>query len=824
MAIGKVNKNGGNIGGLIQYVFSASDHKQEVRDEVRQIAGTMSARTKSSLKAEFEAIQSLRPSLGQNTLHWSISFPKDEVPSRETMGKIAEHICEKMGVQAWIAVSHGDHFHIAGSRVNTDGSVVSDSLTKRRLEPVIREIEQMFGLRQVASSHLHDDGRKVDHQKLPDIQKLYMHDRLGTVVPEIALQAIIEDVLARQTPISATEFIEAMELQGVDVRPNVASTGKLSGFAYGFDGQSYTSKQLGKGYTLASLTKKGLTYEPDRDLENCRRAAERSAEKRHTGSDGPAEGTPTFRDIQPTKPELAQPNSIERNAENPGKIVPGYPSFSSGDQGDDGPSRDAREGAQEDDRESLELVEREDGRDREAVSEVIERPAEPAPQGAISAPRDDAASSVASPGSEGVRSGSSDLSDKNAGSSRTGSSGGGGGTNHGSLATGVESGDIAAIAGDDFNALSAFFKAWAAGMRKQQAASRGVTSKSGAGISGPETSFRAFEPHDGGHYDRLMNLAGTGRHARTEQAIIQQLKAFGVSQYEVQAIPPKDADPSLKPDSIRTLTAEEVIKYRSYFAAKNMQGYDIYVRPKPFQNDQGNMLAAPYIFVDDLKADQIKKLDEIGLPLAVQVESSTGNFHGWVRVADHYLKPELATMAAQTICKAIGGDPGAADWRHYGRLAGFTNQKQSRRKADGKAPYALVTTPKNGHSIAPNGAALLAAAQQKLDRQHAAQEQARQAVKAAYKPRAGADRNAYDDVAEAWNKHHAGDKSATDYAAALSALGRGHEVEDVAQALRHVSPDLDRRKGRYADDYVRRTVEKANQRHLQSQGTGPRMR
>jgi hypothetical protein len=37
--------------------------------------------------------------------------------------------------------------------------------------------------------------------------------------------------------------------------------------------------------------------------------------------------------------------------------------------------------------------------------------------------------------------------------------------------------------------------------------------------------------------------------------------------------------------------------------------------------------------------------------------------------------------------RRFGGDPSSADWRHFGRLAGFTNQKPTRRLDNGFAPF-----------------------------------------------------------------------------------------------------------------------------------------
>ena len=46
------------------------------------------------------------------------------------------------------------------------------------------------------------------------------------------------------------------------------------------------------------------------------------------------------------------------------------------------------------------------------------------------------------------------------------------------------------------------------------------------------------------------------------------------------------------------------------------------------------------------------------------------------------LSKELGTAAARKLAERFGGDPGAADWRHFGRLAGFTNRKRAYRDAE----------------------------------------------------------------------------------------------------------------------------------------------
>ena len=44
-------------------------------------------------------------------------------------------------------------------------------------------------------------------------------------------------------------------------------------------------------------------------------------------------------------------------------------------------------------------------------------------------------------------------------------------------------------------------------------------------------------------------------------------------------------------------------------------------------------------------------------------------------------------MAARKLAEEFGGDRGAADWRHFGRLAGFTNRKEKYMNEGGLFPF-----------------------------------------------------------------------------------------------------------------------------------------
>lgn len=63
---------------------------------------------------------------------------------------------------------------------------------------------------------------------------------------------------------------------------------------------------------------------------------------------------------------------------------------------------------------------------------------------------------------------------------------------------------------------------------------------------------------------------------------------------------------------------------------------------------------------------------------------------------------------ARQLAREYRGDPASADWRHVGRLAGFTNQKPARCTVFGYAPWVKILHARA--ILAPNANALLESA------------------------------------------------------------------------------------------------------------------
>src|SRR5262249_57908230 len=74
----------------------------------------------------------------------------------------------------------------------------------------------------------------------------------------------------------------------------------------------------------------------------------------------------------------------------------------------------------------------------------------------------------------------------------------------------------------------------------------------------------------------------------------------------------------------------------------------------------------------------------------VVVETSPNNFQVWVSHGRVLSERFLSTLVARQLAIRFGGDRGSCDWRHFGRLAGFTNQKKERRLQNGCQPFVKV--------------------------------------------------------------------------------------------------------------------------------------
>jgi hypothetical protein len=156
---------------------------------------------------------------------------------------------------------------------------------------------------------------------------------------------------------------------------------------------------------------------------------------------------------------------------------------------------------------------------------------------------------------------------------------------------------------------------------------------------------------------------------------IDQLEALGVECFDI-GVKRIDGTMILR----EGWGAKQVLKSLLWLRRENLNRGHIYLRPAGMHG---------LSLVDDLKTDAITRMKAEGFEAAAVVETSPGNFQAWLKHGE-VLDEVTSTRAAKLLAERYGGDLGSADWRHFGRLAEFTNPKPSRRLASGLQPFARL--------------------------------------------------------------------------------------------------------------------------------------
>jgi len=369
--------------------------------------------------------------------------------------------------------------------------------------------------------------------------------------------------------------------------------------------------------------------------------------------------------------------------------------------------------------------------------------------------------------------------------------------------------------------------------RDVQAPAIGIGEGLQGGRSGSEPSRRQPEPSrpaDGvealrpspvdragysGARERVLALAGTAdraeptgresgsrppeaRRDRSLEALQRQITALDVPRFEVGIREAKTGQMMN-----REWSRAEVEQSAAWLKRMNAKGNDVYIRPA---GEHGLVL------VDDLTADKISSMAKDGFASAATIETSPGNYQVWVKLSDKPLSAESRRMAAQGLARQYGGDQNSADSRHYGRLAGFTNQKPQHTR-DGRQPYVLAhDCPGKAATAAP---AYLERIEQGLDKAEARRERQKrlEALQTA-KPGYGG----HDPIREYQKQAQrllgrfgdGADLSRMDWMIATDmAKGGRFTVQDIEKGIRECSPNVESRKAGHTEDYAKRTAEKA---------------
>jgi hypothetical protein len=279
---------------------------------------------------------------------------------------------------------------------------------------------------------------------------------------------------------------------------------------------------------------------------------------------------------------------------------------------------------------------------------------------------------------------------------------------------------------------------------------------------------------------------------RTVEAVQRQVEAMTADLFEVGLFKPdaQEGEAIMVP---RMWDSDSLARSIPWLRHQNRDGRNIYIRPKG-EHDLS--------LIDDLTRDAIAQMKLAGFSPALVVETSPSNFQAWLKHPEK-LDKEMGTAAARALAERFGGDTGAADWRHFGRLSGFTNRKQKYcDPATGLYPFVKLV--EAGGAVYPEAERFLTEVRQRIEDRHRERER-RASCASAPIPRVSQTKSI---DAFRGDLRYGGDGTRIDLAYAVYAIAHGHTEGEVEAAIR--SRDLSHKGSeRRQQDYVQRTIKKA---------------
>lgn len=214
-----------------------------------------------SLAQEFGQIRALRPNLTRAVCHAMISLPPGESLSDAQWRDVSKQFMDHMGFteNQYVAVRHTDtehqHMHLIINRVTLSGEVVSESQDYKRQEVLMQQLEEKYDLTRATPS-------KEASRKSLSKGEVEHALRTGERSVRVRLQNIVSKTLEAVKKLET--FTALLARQGVEVRLNQASTGRISGISFSLEGVAMKGSDLGKGFTWSALQKQGLHHEQTR--------------------------------------------------------------------------------------------------------------------------------------------------------------------------------------------------------------------------------------------------------------------------------------------------------------------------------------------------------------------------------------------------------------------------------------------------------------------------------------------------------------------------------------------------------------------------------
>lgn len=260
-------KRGKNFAGVVFYALRPASHHKV--DPV-VVGGNMMGSLAKELIAEFGATKTLRPYVAKPVWHNSLRLPKGELLTPVQWSYIADDYMARMGFSEThlrCYVLHddedGQHIHIIASRASLDAGKLylgkNENLISTR---IIQELEKDYQLTRTKGPKASPAAPSPKPKLKKSRNEMMIEKRTGELCPKGIIQNALNELL--DTRQSITDFVQQLVAQNIRPIPNIASTGRMNGFSFEYNGIAFKASQLGKGYSWSALQSR-IDYQPERD-------------------------------------------------------------------------------------------------------------------------------------------------------------------------------------------------------------------------------------------------------------------------------------------------------------------------------------------------------------------------------------------------------------------------------------------------------------------------------------------------------------------------------------------------------------------------------
>ncbi|WP_411173714.1 relaxase/mobilization nuclease domain-containing protein [Klebsiella pneumoniae] len=261
-------KRGKTFNGLISYLLKPASHH---KSDPYVVGGNVIDSFAETLSAEFNATKLLRSDVSKPVWHNSLRLPAGESPPIQRWKLLADDYMKRMGfsethLRAYVLHDDkdGQHIHIVASRIDsTSGKLYlgkNENLISTR---IIQDLEKDYQLTRTKGTDALKPSTLPAKRKKSRSEAM-MEKRTGELCPKTIIQNALEVFLADKP--STTEFVHQLAAQNIRAIPNIASTGRMNGFSFEYNGIAFKASQLGKGYSYSwSALQSRIDYQQERD-------------------------------------------------------------------------------------------------------------------------------------------------------------------------------------------------------------------------------------------------------------------------------------------------------------------------------------------------------------------------------------------------------------------------------------------------------------------------------------------------------------------------------------------------------------------------------